>query len=266
MINFKLRELDKIVPWGAKPELSLNWFGLTEGDLWLKFGCETIYEYSKEAIKDWGRQSSQYNDYQIARFIEDFTELFDKISESIPEEIYNLTKDLKKFQSDAKDWIDLCEKGEDYNSDFNFEEYCKLTSWIYQRTLYSEHLVGGPHLSFFRRNDKVRITWDTEHILENGLSLWTAKNGSYEMDYSDFIDKIKDFGQSFFTEMNKQIELAIAKDWGDVEIDKLRIVEEHKERKEEFLSKLLLPENELVDKTDWADIEQLYNRMTNELK
>ena len=266
MINFKLRELDKILPWGQEPDLSLSWFALTDGDLWLTFGKETIYEYSKEAMDYWGNKSTPYNDYQLSRFIEDFTGLFDKIRETIPAEFYELTKDLKIFKSNAKKWLDIYDTDEDDYSDFYFEEYDKLISWTYQRSFDSGHLIGGPNLFFFRRNDKVRIVWETEHILENGISLWTAKDDSFEMDYSDFVDKIKVFGQSFFTAMDKQVELAVAKEWGNIKIDKQRLVEEHKERKDEFFSTLLLLDQEPADKTNWTEVEQLFNRMTNEIK
>ena len=266
MINFKLRELDEILPWGQEPELSLHWFGLTDGDLWLTFANETIYEYSKEAIDYWGNKSTPYIDYQLSRFIEDFTELFDKIRETIPEGFYNLTKDLKKFHSHSQKWLDIYDTDEENHSDFSFEEYDKLISWTYQRTLNSGHLTGGPHLSFFRRNDKVRIVWDTEHILENGISLWTAKDGSFEMDYSAFKDKIKVFGQSFFAQMDKQIELAVAKEWGNIKVDKQRLVEEQKERKDDFFATLLLLDQESTDNTNWTETEHLFNRMTNEIK
>ena len=106
MINFKLKEIHKIEPFGQEPELSLSWFGLTDGDLWLNFGDETIYEYSKEALKYFGDKPTPYNDYYIARFIEDFTEIFSQISESIPLELYNLTSNLKKFHSNANKWLD----------------------------------------------------------------------------------------------------------------------------------------------------------------
>lgn len=266
MINFKLRELDKIEPWGQEPELSLHWFGLTDGDLWLTFGNQTIYEYSKEAIDYWGNKPTPYNDYQLSRFIEDFTGLFDKIRESIPEEFYDLTKDLKKFQSDTKKWLEINDTDEDNYSDFYFEEYDKLISWTYQRTFDSAHLIGGPWLSFFRRNDKIRTAWETEHTLENGICLWTAKDGSFEMNYSDFIDEIKRFGHSFFTEMGKQVERAVAKDWGQVKVDKERLIEEHQERKNDFYSSLALLEQEPMDKTDWSEIDQLFKRMTSEIK
>jgi hypothetical protein len=265
MINFKLRELGKIAPWGQEPELSLHWFGLTDGDLWLTFGNQTIYEYSKEAMDFWGNKPTPYKDYQLSRFIEDFTRLFDKIRESIPEEFYSLTKDLKRFQSDAKKWLDVYDTDEGNYSDFYFEEYDKLISWTYQRAFDSGHLIGGPHLSFFRRNDKLRIVWDTEHVLENGISLWTAKDGSFEMNYSDFIYKIKVFGDFFFAEMGKQVEFAVAKDWEKVKIDKQRLIEEHQERKDNFYSSLALLEQDPVEKTDWSEIKQLLKRMTNEI-
>lgn len=266
MINFKLKELEDILPIGQEPNLSTSWFWLTDGDLWLKFGDQTIYEYSTEAINHWRNKPTPYNDYPIVRFIEDFTELFDKIRESIPEEFYVLTKDLKKYQSDSNKWLDIYDTDENEFRDFHFDEYDKLISWTYQRTFNSGHLIGGPHLSFFRRNNKVRIVWDTEHILENGISLWTAKDGSYEMDYFSFVEKIKEFGQSFFMAMDKQVELAVAKKWGDIKIDKQRLVQEHKERKDEFFSNLQLLVQEPTNKTNWTEVEQLLNRMTNEIK
>jgi hypothetical protein len=263
MINFKLQEIENIFV-GQEPNSSINWFWLTDGDLWLKFGNQTIYEYSTEAINHWANKPTPYNDYPIVRFIEDFTELFDKIRETIPEKFYLLTKDLKKFQSDSEKWLDIYDTDED--SDFYFEEYDKLISWTYQRTFDSGHLIGGPHVSFFRRNNKVRIVWNTEHILENGISLWTAKNGSYEMEYVDFLEKIKVFGLSFFAAMDKQVELVIAKEWVNIKIDKQTLVEEHKVRKDGFFSTLALLDQEPTDKTNWIKVEQLFNRMIDEIK
>ena len=265
MINYTLKELDQIEPWGQNDALSLNWFALTDGELWLKFGNETVYEYSKEAINYLDNKPTPYNDYQLSRFIEDFTELFDTLRASLPEKLYCRTIDLKTFQSDAQKWLDLHDTDDDKYSDFFCNEYDQLTSWIYQRTFHSAHLIGGPHLSFFRRNDTIRIVWKTEYTLENGISIWTAKDGSFEMNYSDFIQEIKTFGQSFFSDMSKQIERAVEKEWGNTTIDKQRLTEEHKERQNAFYSSLALLEKETECKTNWAEIEQLYVRMINEM-
>lgn len=180
-------------------------------DLWLTFGDQTIYEYSKEAITYFGDKPTPYSYYYIAIFLEDFTELFEKVSESIPDKFYELTKNLFQFRNDTKRWLDFYDTDENEYSDFYFEGYHKLISWPYQRLFDSAHLIGGPHLSFFRCKKNIRIVWDTEHTLENGVSLWTAKDGNLEMKYCDFVDQIKEFGTKFFCEMDKQIELTVAK-------------------------------------------------------
>lgn len=266
MINFKLKDLDKIIPVGQEPDLRLSWFWLTDGDLWLTFDDQTIYEYSKEAIEYFGDKPTPYSDYYIVRFLEDFTGLFEKISESIPNKFYSLTKNIKQFNNDTQRWLDIYDTDEDEYSDFYFEEYDRLISWTYDRTFASGHLIGGPHLSFFRCNDKIRIVWDTEHTLENEINLWTAKDGSYEMNFSDFVNKIKMFGQQFFKEMNTQIELTLAKEWGNIKVDKTRLVEEHKERKLEFDKNLSFLEQSVNGETNWTEIDELYNRMTSEIK
>ena len=70
-INFQLQELDKVMPFGER----LHWFALTDGLLWIDAGTQTIYEYSEAAQAYFG-SDIKYNDYQIARFLEDFFGIF----------------------------------------------------------------------------------------------------------------------------------------------------------------------------------------------
>lgn len=266
MINFRLKNVTEIVPCGQEPNQTLSWFWLTDGELWLNFENTTIYEYSKEALNHFGNKLTPYNDYYIVRFIEDFTELFEKISETIPERFYELTKNLEGFKDDSKKWLDIYDTDENEYPDFYFDEYYKLISWVNERTLNSGHLNGGPHLSFFRRNDKVKIIWETDYILENGVSLWTAKNGSSEMNYIDFVNQIKKFGEDFFFKMDKQIEVTLSKKFENVQIDKQRLIDEHQERKEFFFTNLKLLEQKQTKKTNWDEIEQTYIRLLEKIK
>ena len=48
--------------------------------------------------------------------------------------------------------------------------------------------------------------------------MWTAKDGSCEMSFSDFVDEVKAFGVAFFSKMDQQIDLTLAKEWGAVKI------------------------------------------------
>ncbi|WP_130736354.1 DUF5984 family protein [Flavobacterium sp. J27] len=267
MIHFKLKEFDKITPVGREPNLYLSWYWLTEGDLWLTFGDATIYEYSRDAMHYFGNKPTPYNDYYIVRFLEDFTTCFEKISQNIPNEFYQLTEDITQFKSDVQSWLNLYETDDEVYSDFYFEEYDKLISWLqYERTFSSAHLIGGPKLYFFRNKEKIRIVWESEYNLENGISLWTAKDGSFEMTYLDFVNEVRQFGQNFFNAMDLQIEQTLSKEWEAILVDKEKLVEEHRERKMEFNENLQFLEHDSADIIDWTEIEKLYQRMKKEIQ
>ncbi|WP_343617479.1 DUF5984 family protein [Flavobacterium sp.] len=265
MINFKLKNVEKIVPIGEKPNAYLSWFWLTDGELWLKFGEHTLYGYSQEALEHF-ESLTPYNDYYIVRFLEDFTALFENINESIPDDFYRLTQNLNHVKDHAQKWLDLFETEEEQIMDSYRDKHYTILSWIYDRSFDSGHLIGGPLFSFFRCKNKIRIVWETDYVLKNGINLWTAKDGSFEMSFSDFIKEIKKFGIEFFEAMDKQIQFTISKEWEDIQIDKIKLISEHNERKLEFYKNLSLLEQKETEKTNWKEIDKLYKQMTNDLQ
>lgn len=266
MINFELKHIDETQPAGTDAELYMCWFWLTDGYLWLNLADSTLYEYSKDALKYFGMKTSAYNDYPIVRFIDDFTELFKVINESIPDDIYQLTENLSQFLNDSQRWLDINDTDEDEYSDFYFEEYDNLISWTYNRSFGSGHLIGGPRFSFFRNKDKIRIIWETEDKLENGIQIWTAKNGNIEISYTEFISQVKEFGNRFFTQMKDKVEIAVQKDWKDIQIDKKELIKEHKERELDFWNQFTLLESDSTTKTNWKQVRELKFRMDKEIK
>ncbi|QNR23835.1 DUF5984 family protein [Croceimicrobium hydrocarbonivorans] len=266
MINFKLKDTKSYKPVGSSTGLSMSWYWLTEGDLWIDLGDSSLYEYSPKAQEYFGGLKSQYNEYQIIRFIEDFTALFEVISESIPNDIYRLAENSAKFLQDAQKWLDLNDAEEDQQDDFYFEKYDKLISWINRRSLDSGHLVGGPKLSFFRNKDKIRVTWQADYKLENGIDLWTAGEGSIEFSYSEFINDVKDFGDRFFKQMQEQVDLAVEKEWNGIQIDKQRLLAEHSEREIDFWKQFKLLKGKSPSETKWELIRELKSQMDEEIK
>jgi len=266
MINFELKYIDETQPAGTDTELYMCWYWLTEGYLWLNLADSTLYEYSKDALKYFGIKTSAYNDYPIVRFIDDFTELFKVINESIPDDIYQLTENLSQFLNDSQRWLDINDTDEEEYSDFYFEEYDNLISWTYNRSFGSGHLIGGPRFSFFRNKDKIRIIWETEDKLENGIQIWTAKNGNIEISYTEFISQVKEFGNRFFTQMKDKVEIAVQKDWKDIQIDKKGLIKEHKERELDFWNQFTLLESDSTTKTNWKQVRELKFRMDKEIK
>lgn len=255
-INFNLQEPDKIAPFGEKPDFSLHWFGLTDGLLWINAGEQTIYEYTKEA-HDYFGTDIRYNDYQLARFLEDFFDTFRYINESIPLEFYNgieefSTKTMRWKESHFNDDDDLFDR-------FYDEKYIPLTEWYHERSFDSGHLTGGPYIGCFRHNEKIKIVWESDYRLESGNSIWTSPKGVFELYYDDFFLSVSEFLDCFFAAMDEQVKQAVAKDWGEITIDKSRLVAEHKKRKQNFYLQLSYLNQNSANNTDWKKIISIFN-------
>ena len=257
-INFELQDIDKIIPWGENQD-SMHWFALTDGLLWINVGDDIIYEYSDEALAYWNNEGSRYNDYQLARFCEDFSRTFGFIYESVPKYLYD---NIDQFETVSSEWEDKWDNEHPDDSctwDEYFECLEKFTQWYQDRSFDSGHLIGGPYIGFFRYDDKIKILWDGRGKLDSGANIWTSPYGCYEMNYSDFIAEVRHFFDNFLMKMDIQVENALNKDWGTVILDKSRLKEEHQLRKvifNEHLSKLLQDDTQ---GTDWESVKRLYN-------
>lgn len=261
-INFKLQELDKIMPFGQAPNLSLHWFGLTDGLLWIEAGTHTIYEYS-QAAQRYFDNAPRYNDYQISRFVEDFFDTFRYVGESIPEVLYH---NLEIFDNKMSAWKELYEdKDDDIFDEFYFNEYHELRDWYGNRSFDSAHLIGGPYIGCFRCGDKLKIIWESSHELDDGNSIWTSPKGCVELTYEEFINGVEEFFKAFLVEMDSQVDNAILKDWKSIGLDKEMLAWENGQRKEGFLQQLSLLRN-TEEKTDWDKVTELYLKMNLELE
>jgi hypothetical protein len=257
MINFKLQDIEQIYPVGQEPNLKISWFWLTEAELWIKLGDNTIYEYTEDAIKHFETENARYCEYPLIRFIEDLIDIFEQISEDVPDAFFNLTSDIKSYSELVDNWLNKFE--DDFNLYLDNQDI--LMQWIRERTITSSHLVGGTEISFFKNKDKVRIIWFTDGELENGTKIWTAKSNKIEILFDDFVTNIKYFKTSFFQEMDKQVSSALTKDWENIYLDKSRLIEEHNERKIEFESKIEILEQGGQKATNWSVIEKLYEQI-----
>ncbi len=260
-INFKLRDINEIVPFG-KQNNYMSWFTLTDADLWIDVGNSAIYEYSQKARELWNCEDIKYNDYQLSRFLEDFSGLFSTIREPVPKFLYDISQDFIHL-------TDTWQKS-DYNEpDDTFEifyedEYIPLTTWFFDRMLNSAHLIGGPDIGFFRYDTKIKIYWTSDYFFEDGTSIWTSPEGSFELDYKDFVAEVIRFFDSFFLAMDKQVSLALSKDWGNIHLDKKRLVEEHQQRRKTFYQCINLLTQDITEVTDWEKISRLYSKMIND--
>jgi hypothetical protein len=264
LINYALKDPADILPWGMEPNTNMHWFGLTDGQYWLSVGDKTLFEYTLEIAQQWGVPGLPYTDYFIVRFLEDFSNLFTVITESIPEEFYRIAKthrSLYDFYGKASIWLDQFPDDEDADFDLYYDKYDKVIQWIYSRTLSSLHLNKGPYISFFRCQDRLSIVWQSNLQDESGTPVWTAGNGEIEMPYQLFIEEVRGWGRHFFNSMEDQIDRALHRDWGTTQLDKDRLKKEQEERRREFADDSNQLSTEPQNTTDWLLVKTLIREM-----
>lgn len=259
-INYCLREPKQIVPWGDE-EKSLHWFGLTDGLLWINVGESVIYEYSESAMKLLG--SERYNDYQLARFLTDLSDILPYVAESIPKSLYDI---VDTFENDTYYWnLIYADKSDKEYFDYFLPDFFEpLYTWYEKRTFDSLHLVGGPVISCFRCEDKVKIRWVGGHTLDDGNDIWKYPDGLYEMKYSEFISAVTQFFQAFECDMEKQVNYVLENGIDGVYIDTDQLIRDNEIYKTTFSQKV----NSLhspASHSDWEKILSLYNKMISEV-
>lgn len=264
-INFRLKPPEEIIPFGENRD-HLSWFGLTDSELWIEVGEQTIYEYSDAAMRECSSMESKYNDYQLSRFLEDFSGIFGAVREPVPGRFYDI---VGTFAADTEKWLDkhLDESDEDFVR-FEDEEYYPLTEWFYKRVFDSGHLVGGPLIGCFRCGDNIKIYWESGYKFENGESIWRFPSGIYELPYVEFTAAVSGFFNEFYGKMDRQTDIALQMDWDRVELDKDYLAKENAERKSRFDNQFKLlfqPLSDCAGSTDWKRAERLYEKMLSEM-
>ena len=252
-INYELKKPKEIVPWGEENK-SLTWFGLTDGLLWITVGDSTLYEYSDEALEHFGF-NIKYNDYQISKFLEDFSDTFRFVAEPVPKYLYD---SIDEFSAQIDEWRSSYTQSDEETYTFYEEKYDPLTSWYYNRIVKSEHLIGGPVIGAFRYGDNVKIYWNSDYTLEDGSSLWTSPKGVYEMKYDEFVEEIHRFFKAFHEDMDAQVAEVVDMGIDGVFVDIHQLYVENKFRKQMFTQKLRHLDHRF---TDWDKIKELYDEL-----
>ncbi|MCF0050816.1 DUF5984 family protein [Dyadobacter sp. LJ53] len=255
LINFRLPGTDEATYSGVNSTIN-GWFYLTDGELWLELEESTIYTYTRDSesvLSDLLKH--EFNDYYISRFVEDFSEIFQAISEPLPEFLHPAIETYKTLEA-YKLWASTfleCDYQEKKYIDTNYEI---LLTWIYRRSLPANHLIGGPTIWFFRIFDQIQIIWRADHKLPSGAPLWTHPFGEYKMDYDLFVKEIQDFSKRFFTEMNQLI--ATIKDYASKNFDVESVLKQNLERQVAFDDDVLRLLTSDLMTTDWETVRRCY--------
>ena len=54
------------------------------------------------------------------------------------------------------------------------------------------------------------------------------------MTFAEFVEQVADFGNRFFSAMDEQVQTAVSKNWGNIQLGKTPLIGEQQERKAQF--------------------------------
>jgi hypothetical protein len=232
LIDFELTPIEQVVPWGVTGNLSLHWFGLTDGQYWINVGEDRLFEYSDPARHNDGKR---YCDYQVARLFEDVMEMLPTILDPVP-------KDIRRYVSghSGREWM----KSYEYWAEQNLGADAGSEIWdIHDRAIL---LLSGRHLStmhlspstsilMWSDDDNVHIEWDNSDKYIDGVLAWSATVGSFHLTREQFVIEVNAFQTKLFAEMHSRIEQVAAGGLRpDIQIDLPGLIAENERRQIEF--------------------------------
>ncbi|WP_431476396.1 DUF5984 family protein [Massilia eburnea] len=248
-INFQLTPLEDVIPWGAPNNLSLSWFGLTDGQYWIDLGETSLFEYSEHART---AGAGQYCDYQIVRLLEDILDMLPSIMEPVPPALVQyLSGDSghaweatrSRWASDQASWLD--------------EDECwRLAdlagSLSHNRFLDSAYLSPSANILMWSDEKNVHIEWDNSQKVIDGKLAWTAVKGHLQIPRDEFIKEIESFHFRFIEQMAVRISQVVSGALPpEIRIDLQQLQAEHEERQNAF--KLALSN---IVSTPWDEVER----------
>ncbi|MES2206797.1 MAG: DUF5984 family protein [Pseudomonadota bacterium] len=249
LINFTLVPVQEVLPWGTSDNLSLSWFGLTDGQYWLEAGSSVLFEYSAMA-RSLG--CKQYCDYQVVRLYEDLIDMLPYVLEPVPASLvpYISGESAISWQKTFEQW---CEKHEAHATEDRYLEVLTVaTEWQSKRQLDSLYLSPSANIAIWSDAESVHFEWDNRDKLIDGQPAWTALQGAYKLPWSDFTHEIESFHTRLMNQMGHRVkQVASGALSAEIKIDLAALMREHEQR-----CHTLQLASGIKPKTDWLKIEQ----------
>lgn len=248
LFNFTLTPLEKVQPWGEPGDLSLSWFGLTDGRYWLETSGAKLFEYHPDT--DLELDGTRYVDYQVSRLYEDILDIVPSVLKPIPE---SLQKEISGegyagFSCAYSAWHAL-----DRDDEAFWEIAEAAVTLVKNRFVDSLYLKPGANIWLWSDGTNVHVEWDNRECLHKGKPAWSAQQGAYQLSRDAFIDEVRDFHNRLMQQMQERVDQVCAGALPpEVRIDLAALREEH-ERRSASIESLFTPP---AEPTDWKAVER----------
>ncbi|MEM9997007.1 MAG: DUF5984 family protein [Bacteroidota bacterium] len=211
-IDFALKPLDEVMPWGTPPDQVLHWFGLTDGYYRIDLGEVKLFDYAPEAKAHGATAypeaySGPYVDYHVVRLWEDLIEVLAPALRPSPDR-------LIAIMANPNGWIERCVdwSGVQPDTEETWEVSDLAMDWISLRRLRSGYLNPNADIWIWSHDEAVVIQWDNRDKLVQGIPAWTAQHGCCEITVSDFVEALAVFNAGLFRQMQERVD-AVEAGW-----------------------------------------------------
>lgn len=191
LFEFKLADVEEIIPWGDPPNLTLSWFALSDGTFRMNVGNDILFRYSNTFLSKWN-EAKPNAEYQIAAFARDFLG-------SVAPAVNPLPDFLQSFTEDWTILRDILERSKEHES--HYEAF----RWLGERSPWTGYLNSCPEVTFIRRRDEILIGWDNRNCFIDEIPVWEAQFGTFIMSVDDFLKECRSFANRLLDEMLTRI-------------------------------------------------------------
>lgn len=221
LFDFSLRSLEEVQPWGKHPNLTLSWFGFTEGFYRLQVGSEFLLNYSDKFVTTCAKRfpnlySGSFVDYYVVRLWESILDMLPDVLEPLPIELSAPVEENKatwfSWANNPIYWV-----RNQPDEDEALDTFVLATSWLNTRRLDTAYLQNSPNIWMWSTARSVTISWDNTGIVWEGLPVWSATKGHYTTDRNQFLDEVHTFHNRLIAEMAERVD-RICGHWNRPEI------------------------------------------------
>lgn len=188
---------------------NIAWFWLTDSYYYIQLDDVKLFESSKEWQEKYPADFP-YDEYPYIRQLEDLFDILPQIAAGITEIAYRFINTIGNWEwlmREVKQWYEVLG---DNATDEQEALYDDLNRFLYHSNLDTGYLRFKSMLFFHHVGDRIIICYDFIDKDENDIPVWSAKRGSTEMTWIEFLSEIEDLLNRFFTDMDKQVEDAIS--------------------------------------------------------
>ncbi|MBB4751811.1 DUF5984 family protein [Actinoplanes lobatus] len=235
--QFECRPLADVSPWG-RSQLTLHWFGLSEGWFWFDSEDREVLRYRDEAVRRWDLERP-YPDYYIARMWEDLILLRWVLEEPVPDDLVPFVDGTFPSREIPDDDVygDDVDVAFSVQSDFN---------------VYLGYLAQSPTLKCWRHSVEGGdvVTLSQQLTTEEASTFDGPPRLEFSLPAAEFFAAVEDFDRRFITAMEERVvELERSGPPAGVALDLDDLRREHLQRSRWLEQRLSEPR-----KVDWAAV------------